>query len=156
MRHPDLGLFLYLTLVYFFSNDEWMIILSNLILLPQIVHNIRMGNNPGFNPFYIFGFIGTRLLIPIYERSCPENRFRLTPNLALVVVLVALYALEVVLLYLQYKLGSRFFVPKRFQPNYFNYKRKLKLTEENREAECSICLMNLFEVAPANINDSLG
>ena len=43
-----------------------MIILSNLILLPQIVHNIRMGNNPGFNPFYIFGFIGTRLLIPLY------------------------------------------------------------------------------------------
>ena len=71
-------------------------------------------------------------------------------------VLVSLYALELVLLYLQYKLGSRFFVPKRFQPNYFNYKRKLKLTEENRDAECSICLMNLFEVAPANINGSLG
>ena len=88
-----------------------------------------MGNNPGFNSFYIFGFIGTRLLIPIYERSCPENRFSLSPNIALVVVLVSLYALEVVLLYLQYKLGSRFFVPKRFQPNYFNYKRKLKLTQ---------------------------
>jgi len=150
--HTDLGLFLYLTLVYFFSNDEWMIILSNLILVPQIIHNIRMGNNPGFNVFYIFGFIGTRLLIPIYERSCPDNRFSLTPNLALVVVLVSLYALEVVLLYLQYRLGSRFFVPKRFQPNYFNYKRKLKLTEENREAECSICLMNLFEMAPTKIN----
>ena len=89
----DLGLFVYLTLVYFFSNDEWMIILSNLILIPQIVHNIRIGANPGFNPFYIFGFIGTRLLIPIYERSCPENRFSLSPNLALVIVLLALYGL---------------------------------------------------------------
>ena len=40
-----------------------MIILSNLILLPQIVHNIRMGNNPGFNYFYIFGFIGIFMYI---------------------------------------------------------------------------------------------
>ena len=45
-------------------------------------------------------------------------------------------------------------MPKRFQPNYFNYKKKLKLTEENREAECSICLMNLFEMAPVAMNDS--
>lgn len=49
------------------------------------------------------------------------------------------------LLYLQSRLGSRFFVPKRFLPNYFNYKLKIKLDEENKELECSICLQNLFE-----------
>ena len=64
--YKDLGLFLYLTLTYFFSNDEWMIVLRNLILIPQIVHNIRLGNNPGFNPYYIFGFVGSRMLLPIY------------------------------------------------------------------------------------------
>ena len=88
-----------------------------------------MGNNPGFNPFYIFAFIGSRLLIPIYERLCPENRFNLSPNTAVVVVLISLFALQVLLLYLQSRLGSRFFVPKRFQPNYFNYLTKLKYTE---------------------------
>lgn len=93
LSHLDLGLFLYLTLIYFFSNDEWMIILRNLILIPQIIHNVRLGNNPGFNLYYIFGFIGSRLLIPMYERLCPENRFSLTPNITLVVILLALYAL---------------------------------------------------------------
>ena len=44
----DLGLFAYLTLTYFFSFDAWMIVLQNLILVPQIVHNARVGNNPGF------------------------------------------------------------------------------------------------------------
>ena len=52
------------------------------------------------------------------------------------------------LLYLQSRLGSRFFVPKRFQPNYFDYRLKLKRDETNKELECSICLQNLFEDAP--------
>lgn len=72
-----------------------MIILRNLILVPQIIHNVRMGNNPGFNPFYVFGFIGSRLLIPMYERLCPANRFNLTPSITLVVILLGLYVLEV-------------------------------------------------------------
>ena len=56
------------------------------------------------------------------------------------------------LLYLQARLGSRFFVPKRFQPNYFNYKHKMKLDDVNREMECSICLQNLFEEAPNDLH----
>lgn len=61
-----LGLFLYLTLDYFFSFEDWMIILTNLILLPQLIHNIRLGQKPIFNPYYIFGYIGSRLLILFY------------------------------------------------------------------------------------------
>jgi hypothetical protein len=72
-----------------------MIVLRNLVLVPQIIHNIRLGSNPGFNVYYIFGFIGSRLLIPLYERLCPDNRFHLSPNITLVVILFSLYALEV-------------------------------------------------------------
>lgn len=62
----DLGLFIYLTLTYFFSYDAWMILLQNLVLIPQIVHNARVGNNPGFEPLYVFGYISARFLIPLY------------------------------------------------------------------------------------------
>lgn len=72
-----------------------MILVRNLLLLPQIIHNVRLGNNPGFNSFYIFGFLGSRLLIPLYERLCPENRFSLTPNFTLVVILLSIYVFEV-------------------------------------------------------------
>ena len=44
----DVGLFLYLTLTYFFTFDVWIIILQNLFMIPQIVYSARMGNNPGF------------------------------------------------------------------------------------------------------------
>jgi len=67
----DLGLFIYLTLSYFFTMDGWFIIIRNLIIIPQIIHNVRIGNNCGFSPYYIFGYLGMRILVPIYERSCP-------------------------------------------------------------------------------------
>jgi transmembrane E3 ubiquitin-protein ligase len=114
-----LGLFAFLSLNYFFGFEAWMILLRNLILIPQIIHNVRLGHKPLFNPFYVFGFIGSRLLIPIYERTCPENRFKLAPNSTLVFVLVTVFVCEVILLVLQNRLGSRFFVPKRFLPNYY-------------------------------------
>ncbi len=52
------------------------------------------------------------------------------------------------LLFLQSRLGSRFFVPKRFQPNYFDYRLRLQRDDSTKELECSICLQNLFEDAP--------
>jgi len=48
-----------------------MIILRNLTLLPQVIHNLRIGNKPEFNLFFIVGFAGSRILVPLYERICP-------------------------------------------------------------------------------------
>lgn len=140
-----LGLFAFLTLNYFFGYEDWMILVRNVILIPQIIHNVRLGQKPLFNPYYIFGFIGSRLLIPIYERACPENRFQLAPNHGLVLVLIAVFICEVILLALQNRLGSRFFVPKRLLPNYFDYRLRMVLNEQNRCEDCAICLQSLFD-----------
>lgn len=94
--HLDLGLFLYLTLSYFFAYDFWLIILQNLILLPQIVRNARIGNNPGFSSFYIFGYLGTRFMIPFYERGCPANHFLLSPDPVLVSLIAVMYFTQVI------------------------------------------------------------
>lgn len=44
------------------------------------------------------------------------------------------------LLFLQGKFGARFFIPKIFQPDYFNYQVKIKYSEDTHELECTICL----------------
>lgn len=65
--------------------------------------------------------------------------------------------IQLLMLSLQYRLGSRFFVPKRFLPNYYNYKQKVRLSERNREADCSICLQSIFQAEPSEqlaLNDS--
>lgn len=46
--NSDVGLFAYLGAIYFFVFDEWFIIMQNLIFIPQVIRNARIGNNPGF------------------------------------------------------------------------------------------------------------
>ena len=60
---------------------------------------------------------------------------------------------------MQYYFGSRFFFPKRFRPDAYDYKRKLKMNEENKEDDCAICLQNIFSkvdhigIFSTNINE---
>lgn len=72
-----------------------MIIAQNLIIIPQIIHNARVGINPGFEPLYVFGYLAARFLIPLYERACPSNHFLLTPIIGLVIALFLLYVIQV-------------------------------------------------------------
>jgi transmembrane E3 ubiquitin-protein ligase len=69
--------------------------LQNLIILPQIVHNVRIGNNPGFSGYYVLGFLGLRFMLPLYERACPGNHFILAPMYGLVIALGLIYVIQV-------------------------------------------------------------
>jgi len=91
----DGGLLVYLVLVYFFLYDEWLIILQNIIIIPQIIYNARVGNNPGFSIAYVIGYLGVRLLIPLYERTCTSNHFMLTPMVPLAIIIAVLYLIQV-------------------------------------------------------------
>jgi hypothetical protein len=72
-----------------------MIIFQNLAMVPQIIHNVKIGNNPGFNYFYIFGYLTMRMLVPLYERGCPDNHFLLAPDDLLVSGIAFLYVFQV-------------------------------------------------------------
>lgn len=85
-----------MALNYFFPNEVWMVIIRSVFLIPQIIFNALMGNNPGFNPFYILGYVGIRILIPLYTYSCPENRFLISPNITLVVIILSIFVFEVI------------------------------------------------------------
>ena len=89
------GMVAYLLLSLSFASEEWLILGVNLFIIPQIIHNARVGNNPGFSALYAFGYLGLRLALPLYERSCPGNHFRLAPEAWLASLLCLLYALQV-------------------------------------------------------------
>ena len=71
LLYKDVELLLYLLVQFFFMNDEWFILLSYSLLIPQIVHNVRLGMKPSFDLKYILGFVSIKILQPIYERGCP-------------------------------------------------------------------------------------
>ncbi len=122
-----------------------MVILQSIFFIPQIVHNARSGHRAFFDPFYILGYLGARILMPLYDRGCPDNHFVLTPMIGLVIAVLLLYSFQILMLFLQFKLGPKFFIPRVLLPEYYNYNVKLKMSEENRELECAICLLNIFD-----------
>jgi hypothetical protein len=56
--------------MYFFPFDTWSLLLPSFIIIPQIVHNALQGNRVKIRPEYIFGYLGLRLLLPLYYNGC--------------------------------------------------------------------------------------
>ena len=77
----------------YYSFPGWMVILSNLTLVSQILHNIQFNGRPEINFYYIFGLAGTPLLLPIYSRLCPDNILRITPNPTIAAILIVIFSL---------------------------------------------------------------
>ncbi|EGR34005.1 zinc finger protein, putative [Ichthyophthirius multifiliis] len=106
---------------YFYLFDIYLYFLP-LFIIPQIIHNYMKGNQVEYNFYYIFGILFLRVIEPIYIRGCPENIFGYAPHYQFCIIWTSLFIIQIFFIYLQYKLGPRFFIPRRFrvQYNYFH------------------------------------
>lgn len=66
-------MFTFLIIMYFFTYYTWPLYLQAALFLPQIIHNVRKGNNPQFLIPYVVGLLGLRVVLPLYYRGCPNN-----------------------------------------------------------------------------------
>jgi len=99
--------------------------------LPQIVYNAVAGTRRALHPVYLYGTAVTRLFIPLYVFGCPSNfltlllveaaAFPFSP--AACFVLVIWTCLQVGFLTAQDAWGPRFFIPKQFLPQRYDYNR---------------------------------
>lgn len=112
-------MFGYLILMYFFTYDIWPLYLQAFLFLPQIVHNVRKGNNPQFYSAYVLGLLGMRLVLPLYYRGCPDNIYIIQPDTAFCIVWSSLFAIQIATLFIQKQCGPRFFIPKKFIPGHY-------------------------------------
>ena len=150
--------------------------------VPQIVYNAMTGTKKAFHKGYLYGMAISRLYIPLYIYGCPKNFTSLmifdstAPTLfsaEACIVLVLWTAIQVGLLVCQDHYGSRFFVPKYFLPQRYDYSRsipgggsseRLTIDAENENAdlesgdlpECIICYNSIesthgtYMVAPCD------
>jgi hypothetical protein len=136
---------LVLILSYYFIPQNWFMFLTSFFFVPQIVHNAIRGQRYKFWAHYIFLLGVVRITIPLYVRACPANIFELTPSWSFLSWYCTMVGLQVLILFLQSKLGSRFFVPACFLPPKYNYFITISTeTVEGEEADaCPICMDNL-------------
>ena len=100
--------------------------------VPQIAYSAYSGTKRALLPAYIAGTSATRLFIPLYFYGCPENllhsvmldeTLKTAPGPC--VVLVLWLGLQVGLVLLQDRWGPRFFLPKSWFPQRYDYFRPI-------------------------------
>lgn len=111
-------------------------------MFPQIIHNIHKGyGGEGLNiPLIVF--MVSRYAVFMYQKGCPENVYGMKPYPYVALGLGVGVVLQVSLLVSQSIFGSRFFIPVKWRPGYFDYSHKMSLSEV-KGIECTICLQHL-------------
>ena len=115
------------------------------VWVPQIIYNAVHDTRRALHPSYVVGMSLSRLLIPLYFLWCPKTFLKLiftkVPNtFAAGAALIVYTAAQVAVLLLQDKLGSRFFLPSRFQAHKYDYYRAVPRADESfiDEAEAGL------------------
>ncbi|CDF32392.1 unnamed protein product [Chondrus crispus] len=101
--------------------------------VPQIILNVVEDHRRPLLPIYIIATSVTRLAIPLYFWGCPQNFLHIQPQPSSVMALVAWLAIQVIILLSQYKFGPRWFIPKAFLPEKYDYYRPLPMGDEGLE-----------------------
>ena len=137
-------LFLFITLIsvklwysYFFLT--FLLFASTWIF--QIIYSTLKGTKPPMSYLYILSASFSKISICIYIKAYKNNIFGYRPNYIKVFLVSSVVFIEAMTLCLQKILGPKFFIPKRFRKQGFNYyKNENEISENDKEIECVICL----------------
>ncbi len=104
-----------------------------MILLPQIIHNIKSPNTTEFDKDFLIYYIASGYLLLFYYRGISDNIINLEPFFWKVLIGIFILLLTLVIIYFQDLYGAYFIIPDILsnQHNYFisykNYCEKLGL-----------------------------
>ena len=151
-------LFLIVIVISLFHRYLWLLVfLIYSYNVPQIVLNIIRGTRNSQHPAYYIGMWISRLFIPLYFICCPDNfviillEEKSFINFNASMLFVFWGTLQVFVLFMQDKFGSRFFLPRSMFPISYDYYRVIPVKDEeiSTQLECVIC----YNIIEARKND---
>ena len=136
--------------IYAFFNYFFIMILCICLWIPQIIFNVKKNNKYGYPFIYILSSTIDKLIYPIYFRAYKDNFIGCKVNPSLIAFMILFVVFTIAILYMQILYEPRFFMPKSYHSNEFNfYKTKselLKIKSDIGSEECVICLNTIFEI----------
>lgn len=98
--------------------------------VPQIILNAVEDHRRPLLPVYIIATSITRLAIPLYFWGCPHNFLHIEPQPLFSLALVSWLTSQALILLSQYKFGPRWFIPKEFLPEKYDYFRPVTVEDD--------------------------
>jgi len=142
------GMLLSLLLLYYVRNRmSHVVFLLFAFWVPQIIHNIKTGDKFAIQNWFLFGVTCIRLFYPLYAYGCPHNFLEIPTDNKVVFGLLVFAGLQMLVLKAQDRWGSRFFIPKRLQPDYYDYHRTFQIDPDDYET-CAICMIEIVSSTP--------
>lgn len=135
-----------LTLDIIVGSNVTLFLLCGSTLFPQIIENAinKSRNTPSMS--FAISMMVTQCFFALYIKGCPSNVMELQSDYRWTFYFVSYVGSQLLILYLQRKWGSRFFIPKfcRFWSEYNYYKSFSEDLEEGNNTDgantCCICL----------------
>ena len=125
----------YFIFTYFLFASTWIF---------QIYYSAKNGTKPPMPYSYIFITSLFKTIIPIYLKAYENNIFSLRPNYFKVFLCSGTVIIEAIMVSLQKLLGPKFFIPKTYRQQSFDYYKTAEEVPENiKNNQCVICLENL-------------
>lgn len=135
-----------LTLERIVGSPITLFLLCGSTLFPQIIENAINKSRSTPNMSFASSMMLTQCFFALYIKGCPSNVMQLESDLQWTLYFCSYVLGQLLILYLQRKCGSRFFIPKlwRFWNEYNYYKNFTEDLEEGNNPEgastCCICL----------------
>ena len=135
-------------LIKAFYDKVYITVMLLMLWLPQIVFNIIKNNKVGLPLIYVLICTLDRIGLPFYFRGYNGNLFRIRQDWSFVCGWSLFLVGNVVVMYLQLFIGSRFLLPKAMRGNVFEYYKSkeevMKMKSNAKELECVICLQKMM------------
>ena len=110
----------------------------------QIYYSAKNGTKPPMPYSYIFIASLFKTIIPIYLKAYDNNIFSLRPSYFKVFLCVITVIIEAIIVSLQKLLGPKFFIPRSYRQQSFDYYKSNDEVPDNiKNNQCVICLENL-------------
>jgi len=135
-----------LTLERIIGSDITLFLLCGSTLFPQIIENAINKSRSTPNLLFAVTMVTTQWFFALYIKGCPSNVMELQPNYQWAIYFSCYVGFQLLVLLIQRKWGSRFFIPRflRFWSEYNYYKSFSEDLEEGNNADgennCWICL----------------
>ena len=125
----------YLCVMFLFPFKFLTLILQSIVLVPQICSSTKRLKSK--LSVMLILLVVTRSLFPLYVKGCPRSLFQLSQSYGFCSLWVSSIIFQVLIIYLQKRLGGRFFIPRCCLPIFF--KDGYIRMDETLDL-CSICL----------------
>ncbi|TPX58388.1 hypothetical protein CcCBS67573_g09171 [Chytriomyces confervae] len=127
------------------------LVVASSLWVPQILSNVKRNSRNSLHPSFLLMTSVSRLMLGLYYLACPSNILTMTialdnPRYWTAAAVTAWVGVQILVIYLQDRWGTRALIPEKLYPKRYDYHRATRFEKGSKPqgSECAICFSEIF------------